>query len=85
MSLLSTRPLAQQHVGSSAAARRAASIRAAQKPVITELGQVHASRVKQYQTITRLPRPSQPARRPAEGQPAIAQVIPDVTINASFG
>src|ERR1700745_2868619 len=43
--------LAQQHVGSSAAARRAATIRADQKPLMTELGQVHASHVKQYQTV----------------------------------
>src|SRR5258708_5896926 len=78
--------LAQQHVGSSAAARRAAAIRADQKPVITELGQVHASHVKQFQTINALAATvstGEVARLKAN--PAIAEVIPDATIQASLG
>ena len=43
--------LTQQHVGSHAAAVRAASITTAQKPLLTELTQVHATHVKQYQPI----------------------------------
>jgi hypothetical protein len=78
--------LAQQHVGSTAAARRAATIRADQKPLMTELGQVHASHVQQYQTVNAFAATisaGEVARLKAN--PTVAEVIPDEAIRASFG
>jgi hypothetical protein len=78
--------LAQQQVGSTGEARRSSAVHAAQQPLLTELGQVHATHVKAFRTINAIAAtvsPSEEARLTANS--AIAQVIPDETIQASVG
>ncbi|HEX4833437.1 MAG TPA: hypothetical protein VH478_20360 [Trebonia sp.] len=78
--------VAQQHVGTTAASKRAAAVLAGQKPVVSELGQVHATHVKQYGTINALAATvssGEEARLKANS--SVAEVIPDVTIQASLG
>jgi hypothetical protein len=75
----------QQHVGTSGEASRASQVRAAQQPVLTELGQVHATHVKALRTINAVAATvssGEEARLTAN--PAIAEVIPDATIKGSF-
>jgi hypothetical protein len=78
--------LAQQRVGSSAAAARASSIMADQKPLMSELSQVHATHLKQYQLINSFAATvssGEEARLKANS--AVAEVIPDSTISLSTG
>jgi hypothetical protein len=78
--------LAQQQAGSSAEARRAKVILADQKTLLTELGQVHATHVRQFRTIDSLAATvSAGEEARLKDNPAVAEVIPDVTINAGFG
>jgi hypothetical protein len=78
--------LAQQHVGSHAAAVRAATISADQKPLLTELGQEHATHVKSYQTINSIAATvSSGEEAQLKANPAVAEVIPDETIQVSLG
>ena len=73
--------LAEQHVGSHAAATRASSISASQKPLLGELSEVHATHVKQYQLINSIAATvssGEEARLKANS--AVAEVIPDSTI-----
>jgi hypothetical protein len=77
--------LRQQHVGSHAAATRAAAVAASQKPLLTELGRVHARHVRGYRTIDAIAATvsaGEEARLKANS--GVAEVIPDVTINGGF-
>ncbi|HUN37547.1 MAG TPA: hypothetical protein VMU95_36585 [Trebonia sp.] len=78
--------LAQQAVGSSAAATRAAAVKADQKPFMTELSQVHATHVKQYQLVNAFAATvstGEEARLKASS--TVAEVIPDQTISLGSG
>jgi len=72
---------AQAPVGSSAATTRTNNIRTFQKPLMSELGQVHASHVKSYSLIDSLAATvsAGEAERLAADS-SVAEVIPDVTI-----
>jgi hypothetical protein len=78
--------LGQQPAGSRAAAARAASVAAAQRPVASELGMVRAKNVKPFRTINAIAATvsaAEEARLQANG--TVQAVIPDVTIKASLG
>jgi len=78
--------LAQQAVGSHAASQRAAAVTAAQKPFMTELNQVHATHVKQYQLVNGFAATissGEEARLKANS--SVAEVIPDQTISLGGG
>jgi hypothetical protein len=78
--------LAQQHVGSHAAAVRGADIDASQKSVMTELSTVHATHVKRYQLINSIAATissGEEARLKANS--SISEVIPDATISLNTG
>jgi hypothetical protein len=69
------------HVGSAAAKTRASQITSDQKPLMTELGKVHASHVKAYGVINSfaaIVSSGEEARLKAN--PTVAEVIPDVDI-----
>jgi len=76
--------LAAARVGSRAAAMRADVISAEQAPLMRELRQVHATHIKAYQLVNSL------AATVSKGEvarlranPAVAKVIPDVTIHGA--
>jgi len=78
--------LAQKAVGSSAESQRGRAVLADQKPLITELGQVHATHVRQFRTVNSLAATvsaGEEARLAAD--PAVAAVIPNSIINVSLG
>jgi hypothetical protein len=80
------RQLAQRTVGSHAAAVRAASITRSQRPLLTELSQVHATRVKRFQLVSSIAATvSAGEEARLKANPAVAEVVPNVTINADFG
>jgi hypothetical protein len=73
---------AQDHVGSSAEATRATTVRNAQKSLMTELGQVHATHVKQFQMVNALAATvSSGEEARLKANPAVAEIIPDATIS----
>ena len=70
--------LAQHAVGSAAESQRGKAVLADQKPLMTELGQVHATHVRQFRTVNSLAATvsaGEEARLKAD--PAVAQVIPN--------
>jgi hypothetical protein len=72
---------AQAQAGSAAARQRAAVVRAAQSPVLSELRAVHATGIKQYQLVNSLAATvsaGEEARLKAD--PLVSEVIPDVTV-----
>jgi hypothetical protein len=78
--------LAQKAVGSSAESKRGQATLAAQKPLMTELGLVHATHVRQFRTVDSLAATvsaGEEARLAAN--PAVAEVIPNSTISVSLG
>jgi Peptidase inhibitor I9 len=78
--------LAQQHVGSHAAAQRASAVTASQKPLMSELSKVHATHVKQYELINSFAATvssGEEARLKANS--AVAEVVPDATITLGSG
>jgi hypothetical protein len=78
--------LAQHAVGSAAESQRGKAILADQKPLMTELGQVHAAHVRQFRTVNSFAATvsaGEEARLKAD--PAVAQVIPNSTISVSLG
>ena len=71
----------QAHVGSKAAAARAAAVKSSQSPLMTELRTVHATHVKQYTLINSFAATvskGEETRLKADG--SVAAVIPDVGI-----
>jgi hypothetical protein len=81
--ILKSQPAAA-HVGSSAAARRADAIEATQAPLISELRAVHATHIKTFQLVDAF------AATVSKGEvarlranPAVTEVIPDVTIQGA--
>ncbi len=77
---------AQQKLGRAAAASRRDLVAAAQQPVVSELSAVHATHVKRYQTVNALAATvSADEETRLKANPAVAEVIPDVTIKASIG
>jgi Subtilase family/Peptidase inhibitor I9 len=72
---------AQAHVGSKAAASRAAAVKSSQSPLMSELRDVHATHVKQYTLINSFAATvskGEETRLKANG--SVAAVIPDVSI-----
>jgi hypothetical protein len=78
--------LAQQHVGSHAAAVRRADIDASQKPVMTELSAVHATHVKRFQLINSIAATvSSGEESRLKANSSVAEVIPDATLSLDAG
>ena len=76
--------LAAAHVGSHAAAMRAAAIASNQAPVMNELRQVHATHVSSYRLVNSFAATvSAGERTRLTANPAVAEVIPDVTIHGA--
>ena len=77
--------LAQKAVGSAAESQRGQATLADQKPLITELGQVHATHVRQFKTVNSFAATvSAGEETRLKANPAVAQVIPNATINVSL-
>src|ERR1700722_4045554 len=78
--------LAQQAVGSAAESQRGKAVLADQKPLITELGQVHATHVRQFRTVNSFAATvSAGEESRLKADPAVAAVIPNSIINVSLG
>ena len=78
--------LAQKAVGSAAESQRGQAILADQKPLMTELGQVHATHVRQFRTVNSFAATVSAGEETwLKANPAVAQVIPNATINVSLG
>ncbi len=76
--------LAAAHVGSQAATARSEMIATNQAPVMSELRQVHATRVKAYQLINSLAATvSAGEESRLKADPTVSEVIPDVTIHGA--
>jgi hypothetical protein len=72
---------AQSQVGTSAARQRAAAVNASQTPLISELNQVHATNVRQYQVMNSFAATvSAGEEQRLAANPLVSAVIPDVTI-----
>ncbi len=81
--ILKSQPAAA-HVGSSAAARRADAIEATQAPLISELRAVHATHIKTFQLVDAFAAAvSKGEAARLRANPAVAEVIPDVTIQGA--
>ena len=75
---------AAAHVGSTAAAARAAAVASAQAPVMGELRQVHATHIKPYRLVNSLAATVSAGEvSRLKANPAVAEVIPDVTIHGA--
>src|SRR3984957_2127536 len=78
--------LAQKAVGSPAESRRGQAPLAAQKPLMTELGLVHATHVRQFRTVDSLAATVSAGEEASiKAGPAVAQVIPNSIITGSLG
>jgi len=76
--------LAAAPVGSHAATVRAGMIASAQKPLMTELGEVHATHVKAYRLVNSFAATvSAGEESRLKANPSVAEVIPDVAIQAA--
>ncbi len=81
--ILKSQPAAA-HVGSSAATRRADAIKATQAPLISELRAVHATHIKTFQLVDAFAAAvSKGEAARLRANPAVAEVIPDVTIQGA--
>jgi hypothetical protein len=73
---------AQAHVGSRAEAARASAVTDAQRPLMTELGQVHATHITQYQVVNAFAATvSAGEETRLRANPGVSEVIPDATIS----
>jgi hypothetical protein len=81
--------LSQAAVGTSAEGARSALVSASQSPLLSELGQVHASGVRQFTLIDSVAATvSSAEEQRLAANPAVARVIPDATVTlpaSSFG
>jgi hypothetical protein len=74
--------LRQARVGSRAAALRIAQVKAEQAPLLAQLRQVHATRIKTFQLLNSFSATVSKAERARlAANPSVASVIPDVTIH----
>ena len=72
------------HVGSRSAAMRIAAIKVAQAPVVRELATVRATHIKSFQLIDAIAATVSKAERARLAKdPAVADVIPDVTVRGA--
>jgi hypothetical protein len=77
--------LAQKAVGSAAESQRGQATLADQKPFMTELGQVHATHVRQFKTVNSFAATvSAGEESRLKANPSVAEVIPNSTINVSL-
>jgi hypothetical protein len=77
--------LAQKPVGSAAESQRGQATLADQKPLMTELGQVHATHVRQFKTVNSFAATVSAGEETwLKANPAVAEVIPNATINVSL-
>src|SRR5580698_9085326 len=75
---------AAAHVGSHAATMRSAAVRSAQAPVMRELRQVHATHIKSYTLVNAVATTTSPGELSRlKSNPAVREVIPDVTIRGA--
>jgi hypothetical protein len=76
--------LAQAAVGSRAAAARSAAVRSSQVPLMSELREVHATSVKSYTLVNGFSATvSSGEEALLKSDPAVAEVVPDVTLTMS--
>jgi Subtilase family/Peptidase inhibitor I9 len=81
--ILKAQPAAA-HVGSAAAARRSHTITGAQVPLMRELRAVHATHIKSFQLVDAFAATvSKGEAARLRANPAVAEVIPDVTIHGA--
>src|ERR1700678_4325212 len=77
--------LAQKAVGSAAESQRGQATLADQKPLMTELGQVRATHVRQFKTVNSFAATVSAGEETwLKANPAVAAVIPNATINVSL-